>query len=310
MSTTLWTGTIRDVEATVCVRSLSTHRGPSDRYTLYLGDERTSTASLDVTAQDDTVTGWACSVVPSRYGLGAQDLVRALAEVIASRRPLRLAPTDATAREVLAGITGVTAADGTATVTGRGPAEVKAVEAVEALVDDLQAEADDTRLDYEEKGNLLVGARAETLADAADRARETLRDISGAPEGNGCQDLVTVEDETSSAEPTPAPTRTQRLAVFQTAVAARTAGLDDEALDQVLTGALFSLTHEANRLRALDEPVLVPRRTLLDLFRAHEVVADALEDRRSVILREEIEDLSTMVQAVIPWGKFPPSELS
>lgn len=54
--------------------------------------------------------------------------------------------------------------------------------------------------------------------------------------------------ETAAASPT----RHQRLAVFQTAVAAHTNGLDGQQLDGLLRRCLSDLSHQAAQLRQLN----------------------------------------------------------
>ena len=51
---------------------------------------------------------------------------------------------------------------------------------------------------------------------------------------------------------TASPTRHQRLAAFQTAVAAHTNGLDGQQLDGLLRRCLSDLSHQAAQLRQLN----------------------------------------------------------
>lgn len=98
----------------------------------------------------------------------------------------------------------------------------------------------------------------------------------------------------------PRPDRHQRLAVFQAAVAAHTAGLDDAELDIVLRRAMYHLERASTQMRHTTDTIPVPRHLLEDLARERETILDALRDGPR-IESWQYESLDRAIEDLVPW---------
>lgn len=97
-------------------------------------------------------------------------------------------------------------------------------------------------------------------------------------------------------------TRHQRLAAFQTAIAAHTAGLPDQALEEVLDSATRFVADEANRLRRLHSPVTVSLHAMRELAYAHDRFYRAVSDSDTFpVDARDFAELDEAIRNAMPW---------
>lgn len=97
-------------------------------------------------------------------------------------------------------------------------------------------------------------------------------------------------------------TRHQRLAAFQTAVAAHTAGLPNDALEEVLAAATRFVSDEANRLRRMHSPVTVSLHAMRELAYAHDRFYRTVSDNDALpVDAHDFAELDGAIRDAVPW---------